>query len=60
MLFRIVNKSDLDAIASSVESASRSIIERLSDLKTGYAFVTGVSIPVSAVVEIKFNRQGTE
>ncbi|WP_240923451.1 helicase HerA domain-containing protein [Thermococcus sp. 18S1] len=60
VLFRIVNKSDLDAIASSVESASRGILERLSDLKTGYAFVTGVGIPVSAIVEIKFNQQGTE
>ncbi|AEH25194.1 helicase HerA domain-containing protein [Pyrococcus yayanosii] len=53
VLFRIVNKSDLDAITSSIESASRDIIEKLSDLKTGYAFITGVSIPVSAIVEVK-------
>ena len=53
VLFRMVNKGDIEAVESAIESASRDIVDRLPDLKTGYAFVTGVGIPISALVEIE-------
>ena len=53
VLFRMVNKSDIEAVESAIESASRDIVDKLSDLKTGYAFVTGAGTPISALVEIE-------
>lgn len=52
-IFRVVNRGDLDAIESAVESISRDIIERLSDLRTGYAFITGVGAILPAFIEVK-------
>ena len=53
VLFRMVNQSDIEAVESAIESASRDIVDKLPDLKTGYAFVTGAGMPISALVEIE-------
>ena len=53
VLFRIINDNDLNAIEKSIESVSRNIVDKLSDLKTGYAFVTGTGIEIPALVEIR-------
>ena len=49
----MVNKNDIEAVESAIESASRDIADKLSDLKTGYAFVTGAGTPISALVKIE-------
>jgi DNA helicase HerA-like ATPase len=52
ILFRIINDNDLKAIEQSIESVSRNIVDKLPDLKTGYAFVTGTGIEIPTLVEI--------
>ena len=51
-LFKIINDNDLKAIEQSIESVSRNIIDKLPDLKTGYAFVTGTGIEIPTLVEV--------
>ena len=53
VLFRMVNKSDIDAVENAIETVSRDVVTKLPDLRTGYAFVTGVGVQFPALVEIQ-------
>ncbi len=53
VVFRLVNKADLDAIQESIESASKEIIKSLPSLTRGQAFICGIGAPLPAIIEVK-------
>ncbi len=53
VLFRIVNKGDIDAIEASIECASREIVNKLPDLRVGQAFITGLGVKVPGLVRVE-------
>ncbi len=52
VVFRTVNDSDLSAIRDMAESASKNIISLLPSLGRGQAFVFGLGVPLSSLVEV--------
>jgi uncharacterized protein DUF87/phospholipase D-like protein len=52
VLFRLMNPSDLNAVTSSVEGASKEVLERLPRLRTGECLISGLAIPFPLVCRI--------
>jgi DNA helicase HerA-like ATPase len=53
IMFRTINKNDLDIISTYVEYAGKDTINILPSLPTGVCVVSGIGITFPMVVEIK-------
>jgi len=56
VMFKTINKNDLDTISSFVEYTNEGILKLLSSLPTGVGIFSGASVPFTVVGEIKFTK----
>lgn len=52
VLFRLRNSNDLGAVASSVEGASRDVLDRLPEFHTGDCLISGIAIPFPLICRV--------
>jgi hypothetical protein len=53
VLFRLVNQNDIEQLATSIEAASKGMLEQIPSLTTGTGYVTGVSVPMPILVDVE-------
>jgi hypothetical protein len=53
VVFKLINKNDLDSVSAFFEKSKEDIFELLPFLKPGSCFITGLGVPFGIVVEIK-------
>ncbi len=53
VVFKLINKNDLDAVSVFFEKSKEDVFELLPFLKPGNCFITGLGVPFGIVTEIK-------
>ena len=52
IMFRTVNRNDLSALSSYLESAGEEVLKKLPTLRTGECFICGISVETPLLIEV--------